>query len=238
MFEQHKDRVTLQYIGHSCALITAPDGTRIISDPYDPSHRPDELRPLPDDLEAHAVTVSHAHPDHNNVSAVGGSPQVITEAGIYQIGMVKVTGYEGGEGSPSGPSDLRHVTFVFEIGDVKIVHLGDSGPIIAQPGALAGIENTDVIMVNIDGYVILPSQIMPFMRQIKARTIIPTHYGFSEDVPLPTSESADWVRALTIEEFLKTLPSDITVARMDSEIQVTPNMPNQITVLKPLTLGV
>ncbi|MFZ2413957.1 MAG: hypothetical protein WAW16_07035, partial [Candidatus Cryosericum sp.] len=26
--------ITLQFIGNSCTLITAPDGTRIVSDPY------------------------------------------------------------------------------------------------------------------------------------------------------------------------------------------------------------
>jgi L-ascorbate metabolism protein UlaG (beta-lactamase superfamily) len=58
--------VMLEYIGNSCILITAPDGTRIVSDPYHDSPRPPSLERLPSDLAAEAVTVSHSHPDHNN----------------------------------------------------------------------------------------------------------------------------------------------------------------------------
>jgi hypothetical protein len=50
----------LQFIGHSCTFITAPDGTRLISDPYGSSH-PIELAPFPNGLTADVVTVSHFH---------------------------------------------------------------------------------------------------------------------------------------------------------------------------------
>ncbi|MCJ7433867.1 MAG: MBL fold metallo-hydrolase [Anaerolineales bacterium] len=214
--------VILQFIGNSCTLSTASDGTRIVSDPYGDYEHPAGIGPLPKDLEADAVTVSHAHEDHNNSKAVGGSPQVITEAGIYQIGKIKVTGYAGFEGSPSGPSQNPHVVFVFEVDGVKIVHMGDSGP-ITEPDARAAVENADVILFNIDGYVIPAEQIVPFLQQVKARTWIATHYSLRED--------ARWQGAPTIDEFVKNLPSDLPVVRLGSEIVVTPNMPNQAAVL-------
>jgi L-ascorbate metabolism protein UlaG (beta-lactamase superfamily) len=220
--------VTLEYIGNSCILITAPDGTRVVSDPYHDSPRPPGLDRLPSDLKADAVTVSHSHPDHNNAEAVGGTPQVLTGPGTYNIGMVKVTGYGGYEGSPSGPSRNPHTVFAFEIGGVKIVQMGDSGP-ITQSDVLAGIENADVLLANIDGYVIPPDQIVPFVQRAKVRTFIPTHYSLKEN--------ARWSDAPTIEEFLKTLPSDLAVVREGSQIQVRPNMPKQVAVLTPLALG-
>jgi Beta-lactamase superfamily domain len=116
--------VILQYIGNSCTLMTAPDGTRIVSDPYGEYSHPAGIGPLPDDLEADGVTISHTHPDHNNAQGVKGTPQIITASGTFQVGMVKVTGYGGYEGSPSGPSSNPHTIFVFEVGGVKIVHLG------------------------------------------------------------------------------------------------------------------
>lgn len=220
--------VTLQYIGNACVLITAPDGTRIVSDPYDNYSRPSQLTRLPKDLVADAVTISHAHPDHNNPGAVGGTPQVITEPGTYQVGMVKITGYEGREGSPSGPGDMRENIIVFEIGGVKIVHLGDSG-VITRTEVLAGIAHADLILVNIDGYVIPSDQIMPFMRQVNARTIMPVHYSLSE--------TARWAGAPTIDEFLATLPANTQIVRLGSEIQVTPGMPGQVAVLTPSALA-
>lgn len=220
---------TIQLLGNACTLITAPDGTRVVSDPYG-SMRPVGLRSLPSDLEADAVTVSHTHPDHNNVKAVGGAPQIITEPGMYQVGTIQVTGYESREGSPSGPSEtMRNVVFVFEIGQVKIVHMGDAG-VIPEPKVREAIANADVILVNIDGYVLPLDQLLPEMEELEARTIIPTHFSVTANARWATSTT------LTLDEYLDSLPSDIAVVRMDSEIQATPGMPKQVAGLTYLLL--
>jgi L-ascorbate metabolism protein UlaG (beta-lactamase superfamily) len=215
--------VTLQLLGNACTLITAPDGTHIVSDPYG-NMRPPGLRTLPSDLEADAVTVSHTHPDHNNVGAIGGDPKIVTEPGMYQVGMIQVTGYESREGSPAGPSEMRNVVFVFEIGRIKIVHLGDAG-VIPEPEVRAAIANADVILVNIDGYVLPLDQLLPEMEQLGARTIIPTHFSVLENARWATAET------LTLEEYLDSLPSDVIVKRMGNEIQVAPGMPKQVAGL-------
>ena len=41
---------------------------------------------------------------------------------------------------------------------------------------------------------------------------------------------------LTLDEYLDSLPSDIAVVRMDSEIQATPGMPKQVAGLTYLLL--
>ncbi len=220
---------TIQLLGNACTLITAPDGTRIVSDPYG-RMCPVGLLPLPSDLKADAVTVSHAHPDHNNVEAVGGAPQLFTEPGTYQVGVIKVTGYASREGSPSGPSEMRNVVFVFEIGGAKIVHLGDAG-VIPEPEARAAIANADVILVNIDGYVLPLDQLLPEMEKLGARTIIPTHFSISANSRWATSET------LTLAEYLDSLPSNVVVTRLGSEIQVTPGMPKQVVGLSYLLLA-
>lgn len=217
--------VTIEYLGNSSIIITASDGTRIICDPY--NTHPAGLTSFPRGLTADAVTVSHSHPDHNNSGVVDGSPEVLRSVGTYQFGIVTVTAYDGREGSPGGPSDLRNIIFIFQIGDIKIVHLGDSG-VITDPTTLAAIQNADVIFTNIDGYVLKTRDLWPFLEQIGARTYIPVHF---------TNAGFDgWQGAPSLEAFLSNVPDDLPVVTFDGIIQVTANMPRQVAGVTPLTL--
>jgi L-ascorbate metabolism protein UlaG (beta-lactamase superfamily) len=218
--------VTIEYLGNSSIIITASDGTRIICDPY--NTHPAGLISYPRGLTANAVTISHAHPDHNNSGVIDGSPEVLRSVGVYQFGIVTVTGYDGREGSPGGPSDLRNIIFVFQIGDIKIVHMGDSG-VITDPATLAAIQNADVIFTNIDGYVLQSRDLWPFLEQIGARTYIPTHF---------TNAGFDgWQGAPTLEAFLSSVPEDLTVVTFDGVIQVSANMPRQVAGVTPSGLN-
>ena len=55
-------------------LITADDGTKIITDPYATNER---LKYGDIKESADVVVVSHEHGDHNNVAAVKGKPEVV-----------------------------------------------------------------------------------------------------------------------------------------------------------------
>jgi len=221
--------VQLIYLGNSCIMLTSPKGMRIVSDPYG-SNRPPGLSDLPKDLTADALTVSHIHDDHNNINAVGGNPQVLTEPGIFEVGENKVTGLMGWEGSPNGPSEtMRNIIFLYEMGGVKIVQLGDSG-IITDPEILKSVENADLVVVNIDGYVIPHGSILPFMQQIKARTVLLAHYT--------NAGCENWCGAPTAEEFVSNYATSMKILRSSGEIEVIPGMPEQIAILQPLTLNV
>ncbi len=224
--ENKKKTVRLTYLGNSCIVLTASDGTHIVSDPYG-DNRPPGLSDLPKDLKADAVTVSHIHPDHNNVAAVGGNPQILTEPGVYLIHSIKVTGCMGLEGSPHGPNkEMRNVIFVFETDGIKIVQLGDSG-IITDTKVLKVVENADLVIVSIDGYVIPDDEVIPFMKKIKARTVLLAHYTIAgQEV---------WCGAPTAEEFIAAYAPSARVLRAGSEMDVIPGMPEQVAILIPLT---
>src|SRR4051794_24332772 len=54
----------LTWLGQACFLLETSAGTRILMDPI-----PKGLGyPLPAGLKADAVTISHEHPDHNNLA--------------------------------------------------------------------------------------------------------------------------------------------------------------------------
>lgn len=220
--------IALQYLGNCCILLISSDGTRIVSDPYSDIEHPDGLTNLPSDLTAAAVTVSHTHDDHNNAQGVKGNPQVFTGPGVYQVGNVRITGFAGREGSPHGPSEtMANTIFSFEAEGVRVVNLGDSGP-VTDPEAVKGISDADIVIVNIDGYVIPHAEVIPFMQRIKARTVILAHYtlaGFQS-----------WCEAPTADEFLATIPDEIHKVHLPSTLQVTPGMPYQIAAVSPALL--
>jgi len=217
--------ITLQYIGHSSTLITAPDGTRIISDPYGNNH-PSGLAAFPNDLTADVVTVSHFHPDHDNVAAVKGTPKIISDPGSYQAGMVKITGYESDHGLLNGKSSGSNTVFVFEIGEVKIVHLGAAG-VVTQNDILAAMENADVIIVDVMGDTAHPlKDEMDQLLERNVRTIIPSHYSFN-DQPA-------YYGSVTLDEFLKIVPADLAIVRQGSTLQITAIMPKQLVILAPM----
>ncbi len=222
-----ENAVNLTYLGNSCILVTSPRGTRIVSDPYG-TIRPPGLTDLPADLAAEAVTVSHTHEDHNNINAVNGNPQVLTEPGVFTINDFKVTGLMGWEGSPSGPSTtMRNIIFFYEVEGIKIVQLGDSG-VITDSKTIESISNADLVVVNIDGYVIPHEQVIPFMREINARTIFLAHYTLTGQ--------ENWCGAPTAEEFANLFAPELKVLRSSSHIVVHKAMPEQIAISQPLML--
>ena len=79
----------VKWLGHSSFLITAADGTRIITDPYC------EGMGLSYGAIAEAadiVTVGHKHPDHDNVSAVKGKPLVVDATGSKKVKNIEFKG--------------------------------------------------------------------------------------------------------------------------------------------------
>ena len=205
----------LLFIGHDATLITSTQGVRIASDPYQDGSQAGFLADYPKTVTAEAVTISHPHPDHNNRGAIGGSPVVISQAGAHVIGDVTVRVYNGREGSPKGPGMGNRITVV-EVDGSKIVHLGDSG-IVTDPEVLQAIDQADVVLVSIDDYVIPVPKVMEFMRDIHARTVVPTH----------------WEGPSQLEAFLKAIPDGTRVAQSGSRLVLHPDMPVQVLVMKP-----
>ena len=218
--------ITLQFIGHDCTLIVAPDGTRIISDPY--KDRPSGLAAFPTGLSADVVTVSHFHPDHDNITAisgVNGKPKALLDAGITLAGMVKITGLKGDHGLVNGKSSGDNTVFVFEIGNVKIVHLGAAG-VVTQSDILAVMENADVVVMDAMGDEAHPlKDELDQLVGLKVRTIIPTHYSF-EDNP-------SYYGSVTLAEFLQVVPATLAVVKQGSKLEVKAGMPEQVMVLAP-----
>jgi L-ascorbate metabolism protein UlaG (beta-lactamase superfamily) len=172
----------LTWYGQSCFLLESASGARILMDPI-----PTNIGYLPPaDLHADAVTISHEHPDHNNVALLQGKPRVLRGLTADKKGWVKIDEkvkditvrsvgvyHDGKRGADNGLSTV----FIFETGGVRIAHLGDLGhPLTDQQ--ISAIGSVDVVLVPVGGGTTVDAQeATHVVDQIRPRlSVIPMHF--------------------------------------------------------------
>jgi L-ascorbate metabolism protein UlaG (beta-lactamase superfamily) len=165
----------IKWLGHSAFLLTASDGTRIVTDPYKPGCFGGALTYGPIREKADFVTVSHNHLDHNYIDDLPGPPKTIRSAISRSAGAVKVAGYDTFHDASQGRERGKNVVFVFEDTGLRLAHLGDLGHV---PTAQAeAIGKVDVLLIPVGGYFTIDAgQAHKTVELLGARVIIPMHF--------------------------------------------------------------
>lgn len=166
----------ISWLGQSCFQLRGKNVT-LITDPYTPQQGSSsgEL-PRLGKLNAPIVTVSHNHPDHNNIAAVGGDPRVVRGPGEYEISDVLITGVASYHDSHRGQEHGRNTIYVIHMDDLVICHLGDLGHLL-QEEQLEEVADADVLLLPIDGKsTINAEQAVEVISQVEPRIVIPMHY--------------------------------------------------------------
>ena len=101
---------------------------QFVMDPYD--HEVVGFNPLK--LKSEVVTVSKDMAGHNNISAVKGSPYIITGPGEFEVGGVFITGIQTNGKKNAKESEVRNNLFVIDYDGLTIVHLGELNRIPSQ----------------------------------------------------------------------------------------------------------
>lgn len=97
---------------------------------------------------------------------------------------------------------------------------------MTQSDILAAMENADVIIVDIMGDAQHPlTGELNQLPERNVRPIIPTHYSINGE--------PRYYGSATLDEFLQIVPSDLTIVKQGSTLQITANMPKQIVILAP-----
>jgi len=221
-------KLTLTWFGQSCFLIETAAGTRVVTDPI-PRGIGYEL---PAGLRADAVTISHEHPDHNNVALVTGRPRIFRGLTADKKGWTKIddkvkditirsvgTYHDDKRGAERG----LNAVFVFESGGLRIAHLGDLGHTL-DDDELSAIGSVDVVLVPVGGhFTIDAAQATRVIDQLRPRLVI---------VPMHYRTAASTISQLaTVDEFLagkanvrrldgNTLPLTAVKSRPGAEIVV------------------
>jgi L-ascorbate metabolism protein UlaG (beta-lactamase superfamily) len=167
----------LQYFGHNFFQITTSQGTTIVMDPLAPGRYPTP------NVTPHVITVGREHPNHNYVQLAHGDPMILrglTQFGaewnrinthVREVTIFNVPIYQNGVAGA-----LKGAAFVFDLGTLCIVHLGDlSHPL--TPEQLHQIGRVDVALVPIDGvYTMGPDTAREVLQQLTPKIAIPMHY--------------------------------------------------------------
>jgi L-ascorbate metabolism protein UlaG (beta-lactamase superfamily) len=166
----------IKFLGHAAFLITTADGTKIVTDPYEPGGFGGAIGYGPLDEPANYVTVSHAHADHNHVRMVPGSPRVVKGAGEETHGgmvfRALTTHHDTSRGAERGGNVVR----VIEADGIRVCHLGDLGHALAPEDATA-LGGIDVLLVPVGGtFTVDAERATAIVNRLRPPIAIPMHY--------------------------------------------------------------
>lgn len=185
-------QINVEYIAHAAFRIHSPDGKRIIIDPYG-----SQIwlgYDFPKDLVTDAVLITHPHYDHD-AGQSRGRPfpwpekiRVLREPGNYIIGDISIQGVKGKHADPYGKEFGQiNTIWVIESAGLRIVHLGDNGPLSDE--AIEHIGRVDILMIPIDAlyHILKEPEIQSIFDTLNPKVIIPMHYQIRELEPSPDS---------------------------------------------------
>ncbi|NTV88748.1 MAG: MBL fold metallo-hydrolase [Clostridiales bacterium] len=161
----------IRWLGHSCFLLTAADGTKIVTDPYDGTMG----YKLPE-VTADIVTTSHGHFDHNYTKGVRGLFTHIEKPGQYNIKGVGIHGTGAFHDEERGNKRGAIIIFVFTIDGLRICHCGDLGH-MPDASMLREIGKVDVLMIPVGGTFTLDAEgAAAVVKAVNPAVTIPMHY--------------------------------------------------------------
>lgn len=168
--------MTVEWLGHASFLITAANGTRILTDPYESGSFGGAVGYRRIDRECDIVTVSHEHEDHNWVKGIPGRPTVVKGTGSREVRGITFKGLPLFHDPNKGKDRGKNTVYTFGVDGVSICHLGDLGYV---PSADEGVSigKVEVLFCPVGGfYTIDARQATDVMELLKPRILLPMHY--------------------------------------------------------------
>lgn len=160
----------IQWLGHSSFKLEESTGTTIVTDPY--CHIGFDMPTV----KADAVTVSHNHKDHSNISAVKGNPQIFNKAGVYDfkgVGLTAITSFHDNE---SGKKRGENLIFKYRMDGIEVCHLGDIGHKITSK-LIELLVPVNVLLIPVGGnYTIDAETAKEYVDTLMPDIVIPMHY--------------------------------------------------------------
>lgn len=217
----------MYWLGHASFCLESPAGVRLVTDPFGPEVLP------PPEISADIVTVSHEHYDHNHLKTVKGNPDIwrgLTAQGkdwekfdktYKDIHAYTVATYHD---EARGAKRGKNAVFVIEMGELRLVHLGDLGHLLNEE-QVEQIGRVDVLMVPVGGnFTIDADQAWQVVESLKPGVVMPMHYLAEGMQDFPIAPLSDFTTghsnvrhlgAVKIDFATQTLPSSTEIWVMD-----------------------
>jgi L-ascorbate metabolism protein UlaG (beta-lactamase superfamily) len=203
----------ITWLGQACFRIKSKEAT-IITDPPDKSFGYNLGRATAD-----IVTVSHQHPDHNNVAAIGGNPKVIEGPGEYEIKGVLITGIQTYHDTEGGKKRGKNTVYLIETDDLVVCHLGDLGHVLSSEQA-EQMSNVDILMIPVGGvYTINAAQAAEVVALIEPKIVIPMHYK-TEAIAIELDPVDKFCREMGVKSCQPQPKLSVTKSTLPSETEV------------------
>ncbi len=134
--------------------------------------------PAIDGVEADLLLVTHEHGDHNGVEVIGGEPHVLrSTAGTHESPLGEVVGIASEHDPVAGTQRGPNTIFVFDLGGVRVAHLGDFGQTALRDEQAEAIGQADLLFLPVGGGPTLDAeQAAAVAERIGPRWIVPMHY--------------------------------------------------------------
>src|SRR5437762_2261489 len=221
---------TIEYIAHACFLVTSPSGKQVLIDPY--ASRVWLGYDFPPGVRADAVLISHPHYDHDGGEAmkrpVPWAPEtlVLRRPGTNQIGDITVVGHAGKHADPWGKEFGQiNTIWLLKVGGLRIVHLGDNGPLGEE--TIREIGRVDVLMIPIDSqfHILKADQIATIRSKLSPSILIPMHYRHDDlethpDKPEQLGGIEEWAKGEANVRYLASHKQELSFATLPKKPEV------------------
>jgi len=222
--------VTIEYIAHACFRVTSPAGKQVLIDPY--ASRVWLGYDFPPDVPADAVLISHPHYDHDGGEAMRRplpwptNTLVLRKPGTNQLGDITVIGYAGKHADPWGKEFGQiNTIWLLNVGGLRIVHLGDNGPLTDD--TVRALGRVDVLMIPIDSqfHILKADQIVAIRERVSPAVLIPMHYRhddleMSPDKPEQLGGIDEWAKRENGVRYLDSHKQELSVGALPRKPEV------------------
>ncbi len=163
--------MVIEWLGHSCFLVTTKSGTRILFDPYDDTvgySRPEK--------EADIVVVSHTHHDHSDLSRITGNFTLVDKPGVYTFGEITIECIKSYHDRMGGAQRGENLITVLSVRGLRLCHMGDIG-CIPDDDIIEKLKEVEVLLIPVGGnYTIDACEALEISERIEPNIIVPMHF--------------------------------------------------------------